>query len=139
MRIGISWSIAGALAAVALVGAPAFAAERVTANVPFDFIVGSTVLPAGNYTVEEASSSNGNVLEIISADARHAAYTITIAATSPLKDQTDLVFDKLGDRYFLAKVETDDGVAKTIPLTTAHMEKELVRIQAFSSTTAHGF
>ena len=49
---------------------PAHAGERVTAKVPFTFIVGNERLPAGDYEVKEMTDGGG-ILAVQSADGRH--------------------------------------------------------------------
>jgi hypothetical protein len=76
----------------------------VKANVPFDFMVGNEVLPAGEYLVTPQGSANQAIL-IRSTDSKNAVMTVTsrCASANPSKD-TKLVFHRLGDRYFLSQV-----------------------------------
>jgi len=76
----------------------------VKANIPFDFVVGNQVLPAGEYLVTAQGSGNQAIL-IRSTDHKSAAMTITFscASASPSKD-SKLVFHALGGRYFLSQV-----------------------------------
>lgn len=71
------------------------------ANVPFDFIVGSQSLPAGEYTVA-SMSSQGDVLRIRGAG-NNGALRLT-KPTHGTSEQAKLVFHRYGDRYFLAEV-----------------------------------
>ena len=78
---------------------------RVKANVPFDFVVGDRVMPAGEYLVTPAGVSAA--IEIRSEDTPDAALVIAhaCASSAPSKD-TKLVFHTLGGRYFLSQVWT---------------------------------
>ncbi len=111
------------------------AGERVVVRVPFDFIVGTTELPAGNYVVTEDASDNQGLLSIESADGRQCAFALTIAATAPRPSQTELVFEKFENRYFLSRVASEGGLAREIPLTSKIMESELVRVQGATASS----
>jgi hypothetical protein len=77
---------------------------RVKANIPFDFAVGTQILPAGEYTlVTEGSSSDA--VGIRSDDSKSAILSLTQACSSSRRsDKTKLVFHTLAGRYFLSQV-----------------------------------
>jgi len=77
---------------------------RVKANIPFDFVVGDRVMPAGEYTVSQVSNA---AIAILSEDRKSTAMTVTsaCASASPSKS-TKLVFHALGGRYFLSQIWT---------------------------------
>ena len=86
----------------------------IRANIPYSFVVNNTTLPAGTYviTVLEPYASDLNVLEIRSANSKTAVLFETDPVTVPgLAPRTELVFDKIGDTYFLSKVflKADEG------------------------------
>jgi hypothetical protein len=117
-----------AVAAILLAGASrARADETVATNlkVPFSFMVGDVRLPAGDYTVREASIGE-DVLEIVSADGQHAALASTIPATPETGDKTQLVFRKFGHDYFLSRV-AHEGDEREIILTPHIMEREIAK------------
>ena len=77
----------------------------ITANIPYAFVVNHKQLPAGTYTIKVASQDDVNLLEIRSADGRRAVLFGTDdiqAKRTPGK--TELVFDRVGDKYFLSQV-----------------------------------
>lgn len=75
------------------------------ADIPYTFAVGNTRLPAGKYTVKVADDENLNLMEIRSADGRTSVFFETVTAVSKESHQkTELVFDKIGDEYFLSQV-----------------------------------
>ena len=84
----------------------------VEANIPQAFIVKDTTLPAGKYTIKVLDELEPSVLEIRSANGRTAVLFDT-EATQPrnMPGKTELVFDKIGDTYFLSRifVEGDDS------------------------------
>jgi len=79
-------------------------ANKLIANIPFEFNVGYKTMPAGEYSVQTIVSA-GDALLIRSADAKLSALRLS-EATSRIKDkkQARLVFHLYGDRYFLAEV-----------------------------------
>ena len=79
----------------------------IRANIPYSFVVNNTTLPAGTYVIRVADSdaSDLSILEIRSANGKTAVLfdtqPVTVLGLAP---QTALVFDKIGDTYFLSKV-----------------------------------
>ena len=79
----------------------------IRANIPHSFVVNNTTLPAGTYviTLADPDASDLTVLEIRSANAKTSVLFETESVTVPgLAKRTELVFDKIGDTYFLSKV-----------------------------------
>ena len=79
-------------------------ANKVVANVPFEFSVGYKALPAGTYSVQSIVSA-GDGLLIQSTDGKISALRLS-EATRRIKEkpQARLVFHRYGERYFLAEV-----------------------------------
>src|SRR5262245_5427924 len=99
--------------------------DQIVVNVPFSFIVGDTRMPAGPYIVKEMPEAP-SVLSIASKDGRHYALTMTIPIRADeAGTQPELVFEKYADQYFLARVLTDDGGSRAIPLTESKMAREI--------------
>jgi hypothetical protein len=74
-------------------------------TIPFQFHAGNAKLPAGDYRVHVMDDSGLAIMEISSVDASASAIfqvRETDAKTTP--DQSELIFNKYGDRYFLADV-----------------------------------
>ena len=77
-------------------------ALHVKADIPFDFVVGNTVYPAGTYTLAPATQSS-NALLLDGGDAR--AFVMPNPCSLALPSQaTKLVFDRMGGTYFLRQV-----------------------------------
>lgn len=74
----------------------------VKADIPFEFRAGSTVMPAGEYVVEEL----GEWLVLREAGGgKHACSLISFAATrSDFPQDARLTFHRYGDMYFLSSV-----------------------------------
>ena len=78
----------------------------VEANVSHPFVVEKTTLPAGKYIIRAADSEgNPSVMEIRSADG-HTSVMFDTESAQPSRtpSQSELVFNKLGDTYFLSEV-----------------------------------
>ena len=95
------------------------------ADIPFQFHVGNTVLPAGSYRIKVLDDSNLNVMEISSMDGSHSAFfqvQESYAKTTP--DRSELIFNKYGDQYFLSKL-FDQGEPDGSELTESRAEKQI--------------
>jgi hypothetical protein len=81
-------------------------ADRITANIPFDFTVVNKKLPAGKYSVARAQQSAGDTILSISAmNSLEQALSMTSAAYSiDPHSATTLVFHRYGDQYFLFQI-----------------------------------
>ena len=118
MRGKLSVSQCGVLAAILLTAGavPARAQERVTASVPFDFFVRSTMLPAGKYTFTEQSDQA--IVAVQSADGVNFSFVLTIPESSNDSEaQPELVFDRIGSKYFLVRIVADTDNVRGIPLS----------------------
>ena len=94
------------LAAVS-VNAQGRSESSIAGNIPFDFSVGDTKLPAGNYTLQRiASTSSYDRLVIKSADGHGDSHTVMTMPnrTSEVQKQSKLIFNRYGDQYFLSQV-----------------------------------
>jgi hypothetical protein len=119
-----------ATAAIALGSASAARADETLATslkVPFAFFVNNVRLPAGDYIVKDVSAG-GQVVEIMSADGRHVAFTPTIPLNELKPPNTpEVVFEKFGGAYFLSRIVPAGGNDREIVLTPALMEHEIIR------------
>jgi len=115
---------------LALVGSsPAYAQESVAkVTVPFQFIVGETVLPAGSYVVTIIAHHPG-VMWIQSADGK-SVVTAFVNATGPWSKQTNALFSfqKFGGQYFLAEVSIPGCAARGLSLPKQRVEAVLARL-----------
>lgn len=89
--------------ATAVAAAKPLAANKVVANIPFEFSVGYKTMPAGEYAVLSIPNSNGLLIQ--SSDGKRSALRLSNGVESS-KTQTHarLVFHRYGERYFLAEV-----------------------------------
>ena len=76
----------------------------IKANVPFDFIVNKTELPAGQYRVQ-ALAMTGVAMSIQSADSKVVKVILPLSCQTAVAQQTSkLVFHRYGSQYFLAQI-----------------------------------
>src|ERR1700687_3935434 len=71
------------------------------ANIPFDFRVGDTWMPAGEYTI---SSPKREIVQLRSADLAKTATIVSSQSSHESDSGSELVFDKYGNQYFLHRV-----------------------------------
>jgi frataxin-like iron-binding protein CyaY len=78
---------------------------KVTANVPFNFVVDKATLPAGAYSIDAISSAASKTLLIQNRDARIQMVTLpNNVERLDASNTTCLVFHRYGDRYFLSQI-----------------------------------
>jgi hypothetical protein len=94
--------------------ASAGSVDAMRAQIPFDFHIGDTLVPAGRYTVR-ALNDGETTLRL--SDGRHGASINTNAAQGAVnaERQARLVFRKYGDQYFLAAVWGADNTGRSLP------------------------
>jgi hypothetical protein len=78
----------------------------VKANIPFNFIVYKTQVPAGQYMIQNVGSS-GTAMIIESQDRSLVKLVLPNACESAqVQQKSKLVFHRYGDQYFLAQIWT---------------------------------
>jgi len=92
--------------------------------VPFDFMAGDTVLPAGDYDVQSTDTWGGKALSIHNVTSNAGTLILSdscqMAKTS---DSNKLVFYRYGNRYFLAEVWTaNTNIGRKMPLNQRQKE-----------------
>lgn len=95
-------------------------------DVPFTFMVGDTTLPAGKYEIRALDDMPG-VLELRSVNGLTAVVfdaENVVAKLNQIPTKTELVFDKVGDKYFLSQVWVAGGDTGS-ELVKSRMEKRL--------------
>ena len=111
--------------AVALLGASGLSAQtEANANIPFEFTVQNTTMPAGHYTMS-ASPTTRDLMVIRNAETKKAILVLAPSSESGYRDARDknvVVFHQVGDRYFLAAVKTDAVCGRIVP---SNAEREL--------------
>ena len=122
MRIMKSFAVLAVLGAL-VVPVAARAQAAVQANIPFEFAAGDSILPPGSYQFE--SSSHVGMLTIWSIDQNTRRLLMANRAyRSGRGDRTGkVVFNKYGDRYFLAEVwSLGEESGRRVPKTRQERE-----------------
>jgi len=75
------------------------------ADIPFQFHAGNTELPPGKYIIRMLDNSDLTIMEISSADGKMSAlFDVREAEANSAPANNELIFNKYGNRYFLAKL-----------------------------------
>jgi hypothetical protein len=99
-----------------------YAQSYAKAKVPFAFNVGAKQLPAGTYEIRVLDQSPN---EIMIRNTETTAAAVSIARNEGPRDtESKLVFDRIGNQYFLIEVWNGLGADGMIVPTSKH-EKEL--------------
>ena len=94
-------------------------------NIPFQFHVGNTKLPAGQYVIHMLDGSDLRVMEISSADGSTSAlFEVQDAEANSTPAKSELIFNKYGNRYFLSKV-FDEGNPSGSQVLMSRYEKKV--------------
>jgi hypothetical protein len=112
---------AGILAAVGCLSLHA-QTINVKATIPFEFQIGSHVMPAGDYSIFHSAG----VLRLRGENGaqKSAMVIVNAASAEPSGTPSRLVFNRYGDEYFLAKV-WQNGYATGVAPPPAKREREL--------------
>jgi hypothetical protein len=82
--------------------------EGVLVKVPFEFVAGDTILPAGTYTVGRLFADAYAGIAISSYG--HGAFVLPIALDRTRAGQLNLSLKHVGDKYFLSEADTPGGL-----------------------------
>jgi hypothetical protein len=96
--------------------------DAVRATMPFDFTVGSRLLPAGTYQINRI---HNDLIEIQSADKGVAILSASISDENQSKNGPVLVFDKYGGQYFLREVLSGPAGALNVNLPLSASEERV--------------
>ena len=97
-------------------GALAQEEDTVVTTVPFDFVVGRQVLPAGMYKVRRVDPQGTRELQIQSYETGASAFLSPTFFDDTQIGHAQLNFEHAGDKYFLSGIETPIGTyAITVP------------------------
>ncbi len=94
-------------------------------NIPFQFHAGNTKLPPGKYLIHMLDDADLTFMEISSADGSTSAlFEVQAAAADSAPDKSELIFNKYGDRYFLAEV-FEEGNLNGSKVAESRYEKKI--------------
>ena len=94
-------------------------------NIPFRFHAGNAKLPAGEYRIHVLDDSDLTVMEISSVDGSTSAlFQVQAAEANSEPAKSELIFNKYGNRYFLAKL-FDEGSRSGNEVVKSRYEKRI--------------
>jgi hypothetical protein len=107
-------------------------ANRIAANIPFNFTAGDAKLKAGEYTIQR---DNMQMLVVTSADGKTRAFVLAPETVRRMRNdmREKLVFHRHGDQYFLSEVWTSretEGNGLYASDAERRLTKELARTKA---------
>jgi hypothetical protein len=103
---------------------------EIEANVPFPFHAGNVKLPAGRYFIHVLDNTDLTVMEITSADGTTTAlFDVQSAQANSAPAKSELIFEKYGNRYFLAKL-FDEGNPSGSQVLESRYEKRISQAAA---------
>jgi hypothetical protein len=98
---------------------------RLEVNIPFQFHAGNAKLPPGDYVIHMLDDTDLKVMEITSADGSTSAlFDVQDAEDNSTPAKSELIFNKYGNRYFLAKV-FDEGNPSGSAVAKSNYEKKV--------------
>jgi hypothetical protein len=108
-----------------LAAGTAFGQGKLVADIPFEFSLSRTVLPAGQYDV---TAAHGVLTLHCYASGTGALATVTdLGLPSSQAKERVLVFNKYGDKYFLAEVWPAPGTTDGAAVPQSKAEREIAR------------
>ena len=114
-----------------LASAQLSSSQKIVAQVPFGFVVGSKVVPSGEWIVQRASMDT-KILLIRNTEGAVGMFSniSLVEAKKPAGDCT-LVFHKYGNRYFLSGVSiADTSIGYRLPESKAEAEMRAQNVPA---------
>lgn len=117
------------------VSAQLTSSQRLAANVPFQFRVGNTLIPAGKCVVQRAGL-DPRTLVILSSIARASLFsTSTMGSVKEASSANAMVFHKYGERYFLAGIKVEgSNIVYQLPEGRAEAELRAQNVPAREET-----
>lgn len=98
------------LASMLITAASAVSAQsKSTATIPFNFRVGSALMPAGSYEILHVES---NVVSLRNLDGHGNAIAMATTTTGDTAAVVKLVFNRYGERYFLNETVSKNGAGE---------------------------
>jgi len=110
-------------------------AQSVKANIPFDFKVNNTTVPAGTYIISSASTDH----DVLRISDQKDVHLLTTALPNPAHAGKGnvMVFHKYGNQYFLSEIRSADSSSMNLRLPVWKAEKR-ARMQTQETAAAAG-
>jgi len=130
-----------ALAGLLMAGDALAQTHQVRVDVPFSFVVGNKMLPAGNYRIDSVSGRVPTNQVLIQNTDQPRVAVLVQTSDEPFTQswgvatQSRLVFDQFGDEHFLREIRGPlAAVNAEIPISTAERKVRRNEVAALSGT-----
>jgi hypothetical protein len=109
------------------------AADQIVVNIPYEFVVAGTALPAGTYKINRVDDQNNRVLAIRSYDTGATILVLPTEVDSQTRAaQPSVIFQQAGEQHLLSKIQTDEHVF-TIPVSHSAALETTMKLHSVSS------
>jgi hypothetical protein len=112
--------------------------DGVIVNMPFDFVAGAKLLPAGTYMVRSSSDDRASTLVISSRDHGTSMFVLPYVSESAVTDKPLLSFEQVGGQYFLSTIQTAETVYRFHIRHAGSSETEVNASNSVSASDIHG-
>ncbi len=137
-KILVALLVAGTASFAAISPVAAQSSEAALVKIPFQFVVGDKIMPAGSYRIS-AQTSDWSVLMISSLDGKAAAAfasTQAIPNPAPHSQNAQVRFSNYYGQYFLQQVALPGRDARVVRVTKAQAERTLTRLSLMPAQRA---
>jgi hypothetical protein len=126
--------LVGASAAILAPGSGYAQTAPALVKVPFNFIVGDVLLPAGSYRIA-ADTQDSSLLVITRTNGKPGAFAVTgrMEGRASTDAQVHVAFKNVDGRYFLWTVAMPGGDWREIAVTRAQAERTLARLNLLAA------
>ena len=80
--------------------------DSIIVTLPFKFVVSGTALPAGTYTVRNASNDPSGLLMITNHDTSKSVFVLPHVSESASPEKPEVDFQQGGEEHFLSTIHT---------------------------------
>jgi hypothetical protein len=107
----------------------------VIVNLPFDFVVSGTTLPAGTYTVSHSTGNGSGLLKLTNRNKGTGVFVLPNASESVPFDNPHMSFQRVGEERFLSEIRTR---SVTYHISVSHSRMMEATAKSQESVTAAG-
>jgi len=112
--------------------------DGVIVNMPFDFVAGATLLPAGTYTMRSSSDDRSSTVVISSREHGTSMFVLPYVSESAVSDKPLLSFEQVGGHYFLSTIQTSETVYRFHVRHAGSSETAVNASNSVSASDIHG-
>ena len=101
--------------------------NTISADIPFEFVVGKTTAPAGTYVFSFQAKEGAERVQLVGTSGRFVETNLEGVYTSP--QEPKLVFHRYGNQYFLSGIWTT-STSRVIPMSPKEREANKTTLAA---------